>query len=149
MGELALFKRIPATESQIDHVVKDAKDKIFSGEHNPLDLEIQLKAMEETIKRIRADRNVKAYVEEEMDKYPEKSFKRGTATLTRSSRKTYDYTQDEEWKRIKTNEKQFADERKIREEKLRKGFVDSATGELVEALLPDKNTFVLMIKFEK
>lgn len=149
MDKIAIFRQIPATESQIDRVVRDAKDKILSGNWNPLDLEVQLKAMEETIKRIRADRDVKNYVEEEMDKYPDKSFKHGSATLTRSSRKSYEYSNDEEWRRIKGLENQVAEERKVRERKLVNGFVDTATGEVVDPMLPVKNTFVLMIKFDK
>jgi hypothetical protein len=148
MDKLAIFNRIPATESQIQSAVKSAKDRILSGDFNPLDLEIQLKAMEETIKRIRADRDVKNYVDDEAQKYPEKTFQHGSVTFTKAERKTYDYTENEEWRRIKTLENQVAEERKVHEKKLKTGFVDSATGEIVEAITPEKVTPYLIIKFD-
>ncbi|KKL81906.1 hypothetical protein LCGC14_1990120, partial [marine sediment metagenome] len=107
--ELALFNQIPATHSQIDTVVADARKKILSGDYNPLDLEVQLKAMEETIKRIRADKEVKEYVAEEADKYPEKSFRHGSVLITKGTRKVYDFSQDEEWRRLKLDEVSKAD----------------------------------------
>lgn len=148
MGELTLFNRIPATESQIDSVVKSAKSEILSGNWNPLDLEVQLKAMEETIKRLRSDRDVKSALETEMDKYPEKSIHHGSATISRSYRRTFEYSDDEEWRRIKTEENKYAEERKIRERKLQNGFIDSGTGESVDPLIP-ASTLVITIKFDK
>ncbi len=147
--EIALFNKIPATHSQIDEVVANAKDKILSGDYNPLDLEIQLKALEETIKRIRADRQIKEYVIEEADKYPEKSFTRGSVLITKGVRRTYDFGVDKEWITLKTTEVEAADARKLREKNLKGSFVDSETGEIVEAIQPDKSTDYLIIKFDK
>ena len=146
--EIALFRKIPATHTEIDEVVGNAKDKILSGDYNPLELEIQLKALEETIKRIRADRTVKEYVAEEADKYPEKSFKLGSVMITKGTRKVYDFSQDKEWIQLKTIEITAADERKLREKKLKSSFVDSDSGEIVEAIQPDKTTDYLIIKFD-
>ena len=146
--KLAIFKQIPATETQIAVVVKDAKIKILSGDYNPLDLEVQLKAMEEVIKRLRSDKDVKEYVIEEAEKYPEKSFKHGSVTITKANRKTYDFTQDEEWRRLKTIEIDKADDRKLREKKLKGSFVDSETGEIVEAIEVASSTTYLTIKFD-
>lgn len=147
--EIALFNKIPATHSQIDEVVANAKDKILSGDYNPLELEIQLKALEETIKRIRADRTVKEYVAEEANKYPDKSFNIGSVMITKGVRKTYDFNQDKEWITLKTIEVTASDERKLREKKLKSSFVDSESGEIVEAIMPDKTTEYLIIKFDK
>ena len=147
--DLAIFKQIPGTEAQIASVVKSTKDKILSGDYNPLDVEIQLKALEETIKRLRSDREIKDYVIDEAEKYPDKSFHHGSATITKANRKTYDFSQDEEWRRLKTIEIEKADNRKLREKKLKGSFVDSETGELVEAIDPSTSTTYLMIKFDE
>jgi len=147
--ELAIFKQIPGTETQIEAVVFDAKQKILSGDYNPIDLEVQLKAMEEVIKRLRGDRDIKEYVIDEANKYPEKSFHHGSVTITKANRTTYDFSQDEEWRRLKTIENEKGDDRKLREKKLKGSFVDSETGELVEAIEPSSSTIYLMIKFDK
>jgi len=147
--EIAIFNKIPATHSQIEEVAMNTRERILSGDYNPLELEIQLKAMEETIKRIRNDHKIKEYVAEEADKYPEKTFKLGSVTITKGSRKVYDFSVDEEWRRIKLQEQAKADERKLRESKLKGSFVDSDTGEIVEAIQPEKSTDYLIIKFDK
>jgi hypothetical protein len=146
--EIALFNKIPATHSQIDAVVADAREKILSGDYNPLDLEIQLKAMEETIQRIRKDVKVKEYVQEEVDKYPDKTFKLGSVTITKGSRKSYNFGVDPEWVQLKQAEVDAADQRKLREKKLKGSFVDSASGEIVEAIEPAKSTEFLTIRFD-
>jgi len=147
--ELRLFYKTPETQTQIDLMVQNTKDKILSGNYNPLDLEIQLKAMEEVLKRLRGDSDIKEYVITEAERYPEKTFKVGSVTITKSSRKSYDYSQDDEWKQLKAIEADKVNDRKVREKKLRDSFVDSDSGEIVEAISAVKSTSFLTIKFDK
>lgn len=146
--EIALFNKIPATHSQIDEVVANAREKILSGDYNPLELEVQLKALEETIQRIRKDVKIKEYVTEEAEKYPEKTFRLGSVQITKGSRKVYNFGHDKEWVTLKTIEVEAADHRKLREKKLKSSFVDSETGEIVEAIPPEKTTDFLTIRFD-
>lgn len=144
--KLQLFKQIPATHKQIDEVVQNTKELILSGNYNPLDLEIQLKSLEETIKRIRSDNDIKDYVAEEVNKEPDKSFRRGSVMITKGQRKTYDYSSDKQWLELKSQETEIAEFRKSREKQLTSKRLED--GEILLPLEPIKVSEFLIIKFD-
>jgi len=74
---------------------------ITEGDINPLEIELFLKALSNVIARVSKNPIVKDCVWEELNKHPEKSFDYNGATFTKSSRKTWDYSNDEIWNELK------------------------------------------------
>jgi len=94
---ISQFSVLPLTKSERESFVNQAVNEILSGDVDPLQIDAILKAAEDTIKEIRTNNRVKMAVQKEADKYPEKSFEFGNFTITKSSRKTYD------WKNYKSD----------------------------------------------
>jgi hypothetical protein len=88
---LAVFRTLPLTKSGQDNFVTNIIEEILSGNINPVEADLQLKAMEEIIKKIRTDSNVKEYIIDEADKNG-KSFELKGVKITVSSRVTKDFT---------------------------------------------------------
>lgn len=127
---------------------------ILDGEVNPLDVDIYLKAFEESIALIRKDERVKRAVQDEAEKYPEKTFEYHGIEVTRSTRTTYDYatSKDSVWVELKDRELEVKGELKKREALLkaipRNGMIVSAlTGEVIMAPEP-KSQNIISIKFK-
>lgn len=64
---------------------------ILDGEVNPLDVDIYLKAFEESIALIRKDERVKRAVQDEAEKYPEKTFIIHGVEVSKAYRTNYDF----------------------------------------------------------
>ena len=62
------------TKSQVIKLFETTKDQIMAGEAEPLKVAIQLKALEDVIKKLRTDIQIKDYTLEEAERYGEKSF---------------------------------------------------------------------------
>lgn len=91
MNSIAIFKHFPKTKSEITAAVTNIKGEILSGNHNPLELDLYLKKMEEVIKGVRDDKEVKAVVLSELEKYTEKTVEFANCQISKVSRGTYDY----------------------------------------------------------
>ena len=89
---LSYLQLLPLTKEQRRSFVQKAVDEITNGENNPLQVEIWLKSIEDTISDIRKDRDVKQWLSKELDGYFEKSFSAFGANITKCQRKTKDYT---------------------------------------------------------
>jgi hypothetical protein len=138
------FTYLPETKAERETFVQMCVDEIKSGERDPLELEIMLKNMEETINAIRKHPEVKELVMDEALKYPEKTFEFKGVTVTKSSRSTYSYDEcnDSILFDLKAKEKELKQGIKDRENFL-KGIkpgmeiADVRTGEM---LIPPKQT---------
>lgn len=121
---------LPSTKAEITNFVELAVNEILSGEYNPLKIEVQLKAMEETIKSIRGNKDVKDQLLEEASKYPDKTFEFAGAKITKSSRSTYDFSAcgDSVWNEMSENMAKMKDVIKAREAMLMTG-LNPETGE--------------------
>jgi hypothetical protein len=89
---ISVLQLMPLTKEQKKSFVQKAVTEITSGEYNPLQIEVWLKSIEDTINDIRKDRDVKIAVQFETDKYTEKTFSDFGATITKATRTTKDYS---------------------------------------------------------
>jgi len=90
MNALSTLSEMPLTKTECKTFANMAIEEILSCERNPLQIEIQLKALEETIKLIRENEQVKKCLQTEAEKYTEKTFKFQNAEISKMSRSNYD-----------------------------------------------------------
>lgn len=90
--ELIRNSKLPATKKELSNYIKTAKDNLLSGNYDPLKLAHTLKIMEEIVKNLRNDKEVKEMIQEEAEKYPEKTIDFSDFSITKTERKTKDYT---------------------------------------------------------
>ena len=135
METIAIINELPVDYVGIGNLVYEAKKMILSGDHNPLDIEIRLKAMEELVKQLRGDAEIKAAVIAEAEKYG-KSFEYGGCKINiREGGVKYDYaaTGDSEWAILEAQAKEIGEKKKMREKFLQSippsGTVSPETGE--------------------
>ena len=134
---LAKIAQSPITYVEINNLIYDMKVELLSGEYNPLDVELQLKAMEETIKQLRSDEDIRQFVLSEAEKHG-KSFEwRGAKMSIREVGVKYDYASsgDSEWAILDARIKELTEKRKAREKFLQNipemGTVSPETGETI------------------
>jgi len=144
METIAIINELPVDYVSIGNLVYEAKKLILSGDENPLDIEIRLKAMEELVKQLRGDAEIKAAVIAEAEKYGKSFEYRGCKISVREAGVKYDYasTQDSEWAILEAQSKEIAEKKKAREKFLQsippEGTVSPTTGEQIFA--PAKTT---------
>ena len=147
---ISQFTYLPATKAERETFVQMCVDEITSGYRNPLELEIMLKNLQDTIKEIRDNQSVKESLRIEASKYPEKTFKFHNTEITKSSKTTYDYKacKDPEWNdlaKMITNREAY-----LKALKKKITVVDEDTGETTEVFPPStKVTEFLTIKLNK
>ena len=124
---------MPLSKKQRETFVKKVKDEILSGYENPLKIEIILKGIEETIKAIRSDADIREYVLQELAKHGKSTTIYG-AELTKSDRKTWNYN-DTEINSITAEIEGLKAKLKDREKFLQSipegGIIDPETGEIL------------------
>ena len=137
---IAQFTYLPTSKAERETFVQLCVDEIKNGLRNPLDLEIMLKNLEETVNAIRKHPEVKELVLEEAEKFSEKSFAYNGVLVTKTSRTNYDFSDcnDSILSDLKDREKEIKQGIKERENFL-KGIkpdmeiADVKTGELLAA----------------
>lgn len=143
ISTLSLF---PQTPKEKTYFVEKVIDEILSGERNPLEFELILKSIEETIGLIRKDERVKNCIFEEALKYSEKTFEFKGFEITKGCKSTYDYSNDSIWvelrEKIKSREKLL--------QAINPNIEDIASGNSGEMLMPPlkKQSEYLTIKFK-
>jgi len=135
MNALNQLQNLPENKAQIETFVNAAIGEILSGEVSPLEVEIRLKVLADTIALIRKDVRVKRSVMEEAEQYNGQSF--FNTDIKVSTRKTADYSGDNLWSELKAKIK--GRETFLKEMK----GVDPDTGEVVVTY---KESEVLTIK---
>ncbi len=135
---IAQFTYLPATKAERETFVQMCVDEVKSGERNPLELEVMLKNLEETINAIRKHPDVKEMVVEEAQKYPEKTFKAFGCTITKTNRTSYNFSNcnDSTYNEMKQEESELKEQIKEREtflKTIRPGMsvADAVTGEMI------------------
>jgi len=88
---ITVLNELPFTKVEQQTFAQKVINEVLEGNIDPIALDIRLKAMEEVLKAVRADKRVKDLTIEEASKYG-KSFVLHGATVTVSSRTTKDYT---------------------------------------------------------
>lgn len=142
---LSTLSILPNTKEQRESFVINAVNEILSGNVNPLDVEIMLKAAQDTIEEIRKNNRVKLAVQSEADKYPEKTFEYGNFRVTKSSRRVNDFKGcDSHLDELNAQMDALKLQIKAREQLVLTG-IDSSTGEVFK---PVKSTVTEFLKIE-
>ena len=143
--ENALIKveALPKTKEEQKVFAREIIDAVQNGEVNPLQLDVYLKSIEETIDRVRKDADVKTAILTESAKYAEKTFNAFGAEITKFTRTTFDYEAcgDSVWDGLRATEKQTKASLKEREGLLKnipqgQQIASSDTGEIIYAPQP-------------
>ena len=122
------------------------QDMYLSGDHDPLQVEIGVKGIEEAVKAVRKNKAVKSAVMDSIDMYNEKTIKlSGVQVQKKNAPARYDFTvcNDPIWER---RQKELADMKEAiaRRETFLKGIsgsehvTDPSTGEIIEIKEPVK-----------
>lgn len=88
---LAIFKNFPQSKDEISVAIKNIKAEIMSGDFSPLEIDLHLKKIEEVVKGIREDKEVKSVVLDELLKYSEKTVKAYGCEISKVNRSSWDY----------------------------------------------------------
>jgi hypothetical protein len=134
MNAIAELFRLPETKSQRETFVAACVSEIKSGIHNPLNIDIQLKNLEETIKAIREQ--VKEDILAELAKYPDKTFEYNGVTFTKKNASV--------WSSLKETIKA----REALLKNVTTPIADAETGEMIEPAIK-KSTETYSITFNK
>ena len=113
MNGTSAITLMPATREEIETFANLVITETLSGGYiDPIDLDLRLKAIEETIKMIRKNPELKKYTIEEAEKFGQKTFETRGSKITVSQRTTYDYKncKDEVWNGMKLEEKQLKEQ---------------------------------------
>ncbi len=137
MKAISTINLMPSTNNEVDKMFTLIKQEILSGKENPLKLEVQLKAMETLIKKLRSDNEIKDQMINEGMKYPEKSFEIFGAKFSKTTvgvKYDFDVCQDSEWQDIKEHAENYKAKLKEREDflkALKQPVVNPDTGEMI------------------
>ena len=99
---LSLFNQLPSTKNQIDDFCNLVKQSVLAGNENPLTISVQLKAIEEVVKKLRGDKDIQACIDDEVSRNGNKIEWAGATIQIRNSPK-YRYDYDNEWNSIPTS----------------------------------------------
>ena len=140
---ISQFSNLPQTKAERAHFVELVVNEILNGERDPLEVEIYLKNIEETINEIRKNSEVKQLLINEAAKYNAKTFDFKGSKITISQRSSYDYStcNSSEWSELDHQIKELKEKQKTIEKQLSvmtKSIVDAETGELINP--PAKST---------
>lgn len=122
----SLISQFALTETQIKKFADKVADEVESGQYNPLQVELNLKAMEKAIKEVR--NRIEVDISLEAGKYDEKVINLGGARIEKKQRTSYDFSRDTKWQELK---KKIKD----REQMLRnlsQPVADPETGEMIQ-----------------
>ena len=117
MTTLSVINVLPANKAEIATFVKDAKERILSGNENPLKIASQLKAFEEVVKELRDDKEIKEATLKEAEKEG-KTFKMfGAEFQIKETGVKYDYSvcDDQEWNDLNAQLESISEKKKARE----------------------------------
>lgn len=145
--DIQLFNSLPDTRAGIKSYVIRAKEGILEGNLEPFYVAKMLKSFEEIVKQLRDDADIKLYIENESDKYHEKTIDAFGAKFTKQERAFYDYSEcnDSYLSELYQKLDEIKEQIKEREEFLKRvpdGFVNSDTGEIVQKPIKTIKTII-------
>lgn len=91
MSALAIFKGIPTTKADIEVCVNNFIEEMLSGDYSALEIDLHLKKVEEIVKTIRENKEVKLAVMNELHLYPEKNVMINGCEVTKKSTSSWNY----------------------------------------------------------
>jgi hypothetical protein len=131
------------------------KQAILEGVMDPLEFMVKKKAIEETLELVAKDKEVKDLILAEIAKYrAEGGATKLGASLSVSTRPTYDYTADPSWVEMKAQMKPLEDLLKAQEERIKTATRNGAAlitadGEVLAAPVPVSGTESIIVKMPK
>lgn len=135
---LSFLTILPISKEDRAGFVARAKEEILSGDYNPLHIEAVLKGIEETIKAIRGDREIREAVISEIEKHPKGEVSIYRAKFNLTDRKTwiYDACNDPVYDETKAAIEEAKEAMKQREKFLQSipegGVADPDTGAIIQ-----------------
>ena len=145
-----LFRTL--TKAERNEFVHDIKTNILEGYVDPLQIEIMLKSAEETIKALRTDPEIRECVLSELEKHGKTANIYG-AELTRTDKKTWDYSGcgDSKWTAmneiLQATKEDIKDREKFLQSIPESGMADPETGEMIRrANYTVQNVLTIKIK---
>ena len=131
MEALSVIRLMPESKEQVKSFVELAVNQILSGEVNAAEIAVYLKTMEDVVKGIRDNRDIKDMLIDEVgDK-----LEIGNAALTVVETSKYNYTDDTRWCDLNLEIKLKTEQRKYREKMLQtleNEVADPDSGELIK-----------------
>ena len=131
MEALSVIRLMPESKEQVKSFVEFAVNQILSGEVNAPEIAVYLKTMEDVVKSIRDNRDIKDMLIDEVgDK-----LEIGNAALTVVETSKYNYTDDTRWCDLNLEIKLKTEQRKYREKMLQtleNEVADPDSGELIK-----------------
>jgi len=131
METLSVIRLMPESKEQVELFVNMAVNQILSGEVDAYEIAVYLKTMEDVVKGIRDNRDVKDMLIEEIGDKVEI----GNAKISVVETSKYDYSEDSKWKELENTIKLATEKRKNREkllQTLEKEVADPDSGEIIK-----------------
>ena len=132
-----VFKNLPVTKSGVNDLFISAKELIIEGEADPLKFAVQVKALEELVKQLRADKDIRDCIIEEIAKHGKEADYSGNKLTVRESGVRYDFSQCGSSKYVEIDDsiKDLSEKKKELETFLKTipetGIADPETGEML------------------
>lgn len=136
MNALSTLTILPRTEQEITNYIDSVKSEMLAGYMTGQEILILIKALDKIVSALKKDEEINTYVNDEMDKYVEKTIKYLGNQITKRTSVKYDYStcNDSKWNELKDKETQIKSEIKGREmwlKSLKESKPDQDTGELI------------------
>jgi hypothetical protein len=153
MNELDKINQFPSTFDQIARFVSQVKDEALSGDHNVLEVLIQLRACEKALEILNKDDELQEAAQKMYDSYGEKNLVLNgnkITTMEAGTKYAYEETGDPKWAEYDDGVKYYTGLRKEREEFLKtvkESFtvIDEKTGDMAK-INPAPKTSVTKLK---
>ena len=144
------INQMPRSKREIEAYVSNLKEMILSGNINGIEAAIFLKSMDEMIKQLKDDSDIKRMIISEVEKYGKSAEFDGTK-ITLSERKSYSFDSDSEWEQLEEEIIILKNRQKMREAFLKvitKPVADPETGEIINPM-PCQSTTVTTVSLRK
>lgn len=143
MNAIAEIKRLLGTKEQMKSFVDAVISEMMNNEIEPLTLFAMVSRMEKIFADIKNHPKLKEYCNDIADMYQEKKFSINGITFEKSSRRTFDYSNNSQWRDMNENlKKHEAFLKAIPYE----GVANPETGEIIYPPLVKTFTFLKVIE---
>lgn len=112
MSALAIFREIPTTKADMLVCIGNVKEEMLSGNYDIIELHLHLKKVEELVKGLLEDKEIKTAVRNQLDLYPENTVKVHGCEITKVSRSNwlYDLCGDKQLYALENQKKEIDEE---------------------------------------
>ena len=119
-NSLSIFSQAPKTKADINDCIAAIKSDFLGGDMDVIAADLFLKKIEELVKGVREDKEVKRVVLQELEKYTEKTVNLHGCQISKIDRSNwqYDLCNDVELQNLETAKKEIDEEIKARQKVL-------------------------------